>query len=411
VNSVAISSDSTRIVSGGADKTVKVWDSRSGKEILTLLGHQSAVISVATSSDGTCIVSAGRGDRTVNVWDGRSGEPLHSPMGHKSAVSSVAISSDGSRIVSGSYDKTVKVWDFRSGTDLLTLKGHTHWVGSVAISSDGGRILSGSYDGTVKVWDARSGKDLLTLRGHISQVSTVAISSAGTYIVGGNGWGTWPPRVMVWDCRNGKDLLFLKGNNGPVSRVAVSSDGERIFAQEDSGKILAWNSATGQLLPDPPDAMPPGGQEASTADGTLRVRIENGNLRVYRADLEQERQQREARNRDLLEGLARFDPDWHQEQLKEALGAKDDFAAACHLYALARGCARSVPLADQPESGEKQAARAVEWLRQAVARGYQDVAQLKRDPDLDALRGRDDFKKVLAEVEAAARPKKKTKVP
>ena len=293
---------------------------------------------MAISSDGTRIVSGGNGDQTVKVWDSRSGKLLRSLKGHTSGVTSVAISSDGLRIVSGGYDKTVKVWDSRSGKVLLTLKGHTHWVDSVAISSDGTRIVSGSYDMTMKVWDARSGKELLTLRGHTSQVSSLAISSAGTCIVSGSGDG-WPPTVKVWDSRSGRDLLFLKGNSGPVSRAAISSDGKRVFAQEDGGKILAWNLATGQLLPDPPEAMPPGGQQASTADGNLRVRIENGALRVYRADLEQERQQRKARNLDLLERLARFDPDWHQEQLNEALAAKDDFAAAIHLYALARGCA------------------------------------------------------------------------
>jgi hypothetical protein len=51
------------------------------------------------------------------------------------------------------------------------------------------------------------------------------------------------------------------------------------------------------------------------------------------------------------------------------------------------------------------AARALDLLRQAVARGYKDAALMKKDPDLDPLRQRDDYRKLLAEVEAAARPK------
>jgi hypothetical protein len=49
----------------------------------------------------------------------------------------------------------------------------------------------------------------------------------------------------------------------------------------------------------------------------------------------------------------------------------------------------------------------VEALRQAVAKGYKDATNLKKDLDLDPLRARDDFQKLLAEVEAAAKPEQK----
>ncbi len=81
-----------------------------------------------------------------------------------------------------------------------------------------------------------------------------------------------------------------------------------------------------------------------------------------------------------------------------------------HLYDAACGYALCVPLADKAETKEKRAVRAVELLRQAVAKGFKDAAHMKRDADLDALRGRDDFKKLLAELEAAARTTK-TKEP
>jgi hypothetical protein len=64
-----------------------------------------------------------------------------------------------------------------------------------------------------------------------------------------------------------------------------------------------------------------------------------------------------------------------------------------------------VPLAGSDEEKEKRARRAIQLLRQAVGKGFKDAALVKRDTDLDALRERDDFKKLLAELEAAARPK------
>ena len=57
-----------RIVSGGENKTLKVWDAATGEETLTLTGHTGGVRSVAFSPDGQRIVS-GSDDRTLKVWD------------------------------------------------------------------------------------------------------------------------------------------------------------------------------------------------------------------------------------------------------------------------------------------------------------------------------------------------------
>jgi WD40 repeat protein len=68
---VAFSPDGQRIVTGSDDQTAKVWDSASGKELLTLKGHGSWVSSVAFSPDGQRIVT-GSADQTAKVWDSAS---------------------------------------------------------------------------------------------------------------------------------------------------------------------------------------------------------------------------------------------------------------------------------------------------------------------------------------------------
>jgi hypothetical protein len=336
VNSVAISADGKRIVSGSKDKMAKVWDAQTGKELLSLDGHHwHLVSSVAISADGNRIVS-GSYDHTVKLWDARSGKALLTLEGHTSEVSSVAISADGSHIVSTSGDQTL-VWDAQTGKAVLSLMGHTGLVKSVAISPDGTRIISGG-DKVLKVWDARTGRDLLTLKGHTSPVYSVAVSEDGLHIVSGSGDQT----VKVWDATSGTEL-FLKVERDRVNSVAISADGKRVFGYSLRGKILAWDASSGRLLPDPPAHMPGNRiqvhrREATSADGKLAVSIEgNGNrIRVHRPDLDEARKQREARDRERLERLARFDPDWHRSQLDEALLAGDDFAAAFHLERLVR---------------------------------------------------------------------------
>jgi WD40 repeat protein len=79
---------------------------------------------VAVSPDGRTIVS-GSADRTVKVWEAESGRLLRSLEGHTDSVRAVAVSPDGRTIVSGSWDNTVKVWEAESGRLLRSLEGHT----------------------------------------------------------------------------------------------------------------------------------------------------------------------------------------------------------------------------------------------------------------------------------------------
>jgi WD40 repeat protein len=101
-------------VSGSGDKSVRVWDVSTGKVQSVLEGHTDWVQSVAFSSDGTRIASGSR-DKSVWVWDVSTGTVQSVLEGHTSGVSSVAFSSDGTRIASGSDDQSVRVWDVSTG--------------------------------------------------------------------------------------------------------------------------------------------------------------------------------------------------------------------------------------------------------------------------------------------------------
>ena len=88
--------------------------------------------------------SAASWDKTVRVWDAASGKELLVLRGHEGAVTAAGFSPDGARIVSGSWDNTVRVWDAASGKELLVLRGHEGPVTAAGFSPDGARIVSGS---------------------------------------------------------------------------------------------------------------------------------------------------------------------------------------------------------------------------------------------------------------------------
>ncbi len=115
-------------------------------------GHTEATTSVSWSPDGSRIATASR-DNTARVWDSRSGTEVLALKGHTESVSSASWSPDGSRIATASDDNTARVWDARNGSEVLALKGHTEPVTSASWSPDGSRIATASYDKTSRIWD------------------------------------------------------------------------------------------------------------------------------------------------------------------------------------------------------------------------------------------------------------------
>ncbi|KAF3034264.1 hypothetical protein E8E11_000545 [Didymella keratinophila] len=243
VNSVAFSADGDRLASASQNKTVRVWDAKTGQPLYALKGHTELVSSVAFSADGDRLASASY-DNTVRVWDAKTGQPLHTLEGHTSYVTSVAFSADGDRLASASQNKTVRVWDAKTGQPLYALEGHTELVSSVAFSADGDRLASASYDNTVRVWDAKTGQPLHTLEGHTSYVTSVAFSADGDRLASASQNKT----VRVWDAKTGQPLYALKGHTELVSSVAFSADGDRLASASYDNTVRVWDAKTGQLL-------------------------------------------------------------------------------------------------------------------------------------------------------------------
>jgi predicted aspartyl protease len=101
------------VASASADKTVKLWQLPTGKELATLAGHTGAVRAVAFDLTGKKLTTAGA-DKTVRLWDTATGEVLAVLKGHAGEVTSVAFGPDGKFVFTASADKTVKVWDVHS---------------------------------------------------------------------------------------------------------------------------------------------------------------------------------------------------------------------------------------------------------------------------------------------------------
>ncbi|WP_077920334.1 cytochrome D1 domain-containing protein [Spirosoma sp. 209] len=243
VFSVALSSDGRYALSGSYDKTVKLWEVETGREVRTFTGHADQVVSVALSPDGRYALS-GSWDNTIKLWDIASGQEIRTFRERSSIVRSVAFSPDGRYILSGSKDKTLKLWEVQSGRKVRTFKGHTDQVYSVAFSPDGNYVLSGSLDKTLKFWNLKTGRAVRTFTGHTDHVYSVAFSPDGRYALSGASDNT----LKLWDIQTGQEIRTFRGHSSIVRSVTFSPDGHYALSGSWDNTLGLWDIESGQQL-------------------------------------------------------------------------------------------------------------------------------------------------------------------
>jgi WD40 repeat protein len=248
VYDVAFSPDGTRIASASDDRTVKVWDARTGQELRTFRGHGDLVSRVVFSPDGTRLASmSARLPPEVKVWDPDTGRELLTLQGQP-GLNELAFSPDGSRLAgAGAGGGSVSVWDAQTGGELMTVAQRCAIAG-VAFSADGTRLVCPCDDGaggaTVKAWDARTGREHVPVRWPTPLLGGLPLSRDGTRLA----TVSRPRAVQVGDAATGRPVATLEGHGTGVYNACFSPDGRRLAATGDVPTVTAWDVATGQEL-------------------------------------------------------------------------------------------------------------------------------------------------------------------
>jgi WD40 repeat protein len=179
------------------------------------------------------MLASGSQDRTAKLWDVATGKDLATLGGYVEGVRCVAFSPDGKTLAAGAVGSELKLWEVATGKERADLKGHGAGVLSVAFHT-GGRLLASGYgDETVNLWDLAAGKGGATLT---KTGPLVAFSPDGKTL------GCGGDHLKLWDVATGKERATLKGHTN-IQSLQFTAGGKALFSEGISGTIKLWEIA------------------------------------------------------------------------------------------------------------------------------------------------------------------------
>ena len=288
-----LSPDGRLVATGNGDGIVRIFDAASGQLLDTLAGHQDLGFFVRFSPGGERLVSVAV-DRTARVWDVRTGKQL-AAFSHAGLVQDADFLHEDF-VVTSDTEGSARIWDIGSGEVVSELLGHEKHIAFLVVDQDRDEIATASDDGTVRIWRPGSGTSILEVHRQ-GYPWAAAFVDADTFATAGS-----TNTIELWDSHTGSlDRRIRLDGPGQlrITDVAVSADeaiiavsirhvetggddtagGSIVFQDLATGRSVSSWYREGRVFPLTVDLDPSGRSAASTwTDGSTHVTDQNGNV-------------------------------------------------------------------------------------------------------------------------------------
>jgi WD40 repeat protein len=231
---ISWSFDGCYLATGGQDGYLKLWDSKSGRELHSLVAGAAWVEQVVFAPNEMLVLSAS--GRFLKLWN-IEGTCLKSYPVHPSTIYDVQWQPGGLYFSSASYGQLAT---FRS--DQIAPVKTLEWKGSIltlAYSPDGDFMATGNQDASVHFWYRKTGKDL-EMSGYPTKVRELSWDSSSRYLATGGS-----AIVIVWDCSGkgpaGTTPIQLEAHDTLLSAVEFQNNGNLLASGCQAGRVCVWN--------------------------------------------------------------------------------------------------------------------------------------------------------------------------
>ncbi len=203
-------SNKDSFASGSIDGSIKIWDYSIDRKypIAILKGHTERIRHLVCLSENT--IASTSYDRTVKIWDTISGKCLRTLLGHVGPVLCLAnfkeldpTGIERNVIISGGADGLIKVWNGSNGNCIRTMRDSISWINSLIYLGDD-LIASAGYDRTINIWNIKTGKCLNVLRDHVSEIIKLTNIKPGVIASESN-----DNTVNIWDLNKVKRIKSI----------------------------------------------------------------------------------------------------------------------------------------------------------------------------------------------------------